>query len=258
MSNNLYPNPNPSSLDDLFAGLNQIITQYLDNYVYTIIPCEVVELQTNNAFVNVKPVLQHIDTVGNVLPITNDDIFYNIPMLTLFGNKCEISFLVEAGDKGLLLANKYDISNYKKERKASPIASPRKFSFSDAMFIPLDFQGKQDGVIVRNTTTQTHWLPTSITDTTSDKTVNASNSMTVNTKTDTTNATTSTTNATTITFNGDTITLNGGTVSLGAGSLGRAGVARVGDTVEVYVTGGSSAGTWQGVITGGSSVCTST
>lgn len=48
----------------------------------------------------------------------------------------------------------------------------------------------------------------------------------------------------------DGIVINSSTINLGTGG---SGVARIGDTVEVNITSGSSAGTYQGTITSGSS-----
>lgn len=253
-----FPNTNPSAYSDPFTAINQIIQSYLADYVFTCIPVEVVALNADNRFVNLKPILQNKLTTGEIIPITDDDIYYNVPMMTIFGNGCEISILTSTGDRGLLIGSKYDISNYKKTHEVSPVGSSRTFSFSDGFFLPLDFQTKQDGVIVRNQNTVLHLLPESITMTTTQLTAHAQQ-VVVNAETVEVNATTATTNAESVAVNAKTVSLGNGqagqAISIGGG--GGKGLARVGDTIEVEVLSGSSAGTWQGVITSGSGVATS-
>lgn len=224
------PSFNPGALTDFYTAVQQAIADYLGDYVSTCIPVEVVSVptntetgETNNQLVNVKPVLQNTLMNGTVLPITDNDIYYNIPMMTLFGNQCEISFEVSPGDKGLLIASKYDISNYKSFHTTTDKPTLRKFSFSDGFFLPLDFQQKQTGIILRNGETVLNILPEEVTITT--KTINAT---------------------------AETATITAQAVNLGG--EGGADIARVGDTVSVNVESGSSAGTWSGTITSGSSV----
>ena len=57
-------------------------------------------------------------------------------------------------------------------------------------------------------------------------------------------------NDSTINITGGNITLNG---NVNLGGSGGQGVARIGDSVQVNITSGSSAGTWTGTITSGSS-----
>lgn len=221
------PNFNPGALTDFYTAVQQAISDYLMNYVATCIPVEVVAVnKENNQFVTVKPVLQSMEMNGQILPITEQNYYTNIPMMTMFGNSCEISFNVSPGDKGLLIACKFDIGNYKQTQTTATKPSRRRFSFSDGFFLPLNFQQKSEGVIVRNGETVLNLLPESITMTTK-----------------------------TVEVNADTATVNAQAVQLG-GAGGEA-IARVGDSVEVNVTSGSSAGTWSGTITSGSGVTTS-
>lgn len=239
------PSFNPSALTDFYSAIQQVIADYLGDYVSTCIPVEVVSVpvnpetgEANNQLVNVKPVLQNTLMNGTVLPITTDDIYYNIPMMTLFGNQCEISFEVSPGDKGLLIASKYDISNYKAVHMTTDKPTLRKFSFSDGFFLPLDFQQKQTGIILRNGETVLNILPESVT---------------INTKAvQVTSETAQVTASQSVTIDTQTATVNATAVNLG-GEAGL-GIARIGDAVSVDVQAGSSAGTWTGTITSGSTV----
>lgn len=227
LTGNNAPSFNPGALDSTYAAMEQIIADYLTNYLCTCIPVEVDSISETTAegqqFVNVKPVLRNRMMNGQFLPITQNTVYYNIPMMTLFGNQCEISFQVSAGDKGLLIAAKHDISQYKETQQTADIPTKRMFSFSDGFFLPLDFQNKQEGVIVRNGETVLNLLPESITMTTK-----------------------------TVQVNAETATVTAQAVNLGG--EGGQGIARLGDTVSVDVTSGSSAGTWSGTITSASSV----
>lgn len=220
MSSN-YPNFNPASLSDLFSAIQEIVKQYLNDYLFTCTFVEVDSLGENNAFVNVKPVIKNLNTKKEDIPITDDDIIYNVPMMTLFGGKCEISFIPEKGDIGFLIACKQDISVFKKDKKESKIGSLRQFSFSDGVFIPLDFKEKKEGIVIRNEDSVLNILPESITIKTKDMIANV-----------------------------DTATINAQSVNLGG--EGGKGVARLGDSVQVVVSSGSSSGTWNGVITSAS------
>lgn len=239
------PSFNPGALSDFYAAVQQAIADYLGDYVSTCIPVEVVSIpvdtetgEPNNQLVNVQPVLQNTMMNGTVLPITSNDTYYNIPMMTLFGNQCEISFQVSPGDKGLLIASKYDISNYKNIHAATDKPTLRTFSFSDGFFLPLDFQQKQNGIILRNGETVLNILPESIT---------------INTKSIDVTAQTATVKAEeTVTIETQTATITAQAVNLG-GEAG-VGIARIGDQVSVDVQAGSSAGTWTGTITSGSTV----
>lgn len=220
MSN--FPNINPSSLDNPFSAIEEVIKQYLNNYLFTCSFVEVVGVSGDNNFVNVKPVIQNITTTGVPIQITNNDTIYNVPMMSLFGGaNMQISFVSSVGDKGILIACKQDISNFKQSGSVSPVASLRQFSNSDGVFLPLFFQNKQNGIVLKNGDTLLNILEDSVI-------VNSSKVSVV----------------------ADEATISASKVALGAD--GGLGVARLGDQVEVEVKSGSSAGKWVGTITTGS------
>ncbi|MCH5202385.1 MAG: hypothetical protein J1F17_04175 [Oscillospiraceae bacterium] len=220
------PNFNPGAISNDFAAIQEIIKQYLNDYLFTCTFVKVVGVGENSQFVNVQPVIQNVATNGEIIPLSDGDIIYNVPMLTMYGDNCEISLNAAIGDLGLIIACRQDISKFKQTKQAASIGSRRMFSFSDGVYLPLSFNARQPGVIVKNGDSVLHILPESITMTTK-----------------------------TVTVNSDTATVNAGTVNLGG--EGGKGIARIDDTVEVNVTSGSSAGTWTGKITSGSGVSSS-
>lgn len=234
-----YPNYNLSAGEVEYAGEMQKIASYLFNNVDTVQPVEVVSVaqseQGQNVYVNVKPVLQQNTTTGADIPITDADIIYNVPLMMFYGNGCEFSFTVTAGDKGLLIASKFDISVYKKLKKTAPLGGLKMFRFNSSFYLPFDFAPHGNNIVIRNQDTKIEVMPKSIIITTTDATINASNSIVATTK---------------------TATINAQEVNLGG--TGGQPIARVGDAVQVNVTSGSSAGTWSGTITAGSSVSKST
>lgn len=199
------PNTNLGAYDNDYLAINEYIKGYMRG-IDTCIPVEVVSIpknlqgQPNTAFVNVKPLLQNTTTDGEVLPITDKDLYYNIPMMTLRGNNCSVEFLASVGDKGLLIASKRGITKYKEVKRVCP-ASLRSFSFSDGFFLPLDFVQKQDGVRITNGTTSIVLMPESIDITT--KTINV---------------------------NAETANITSTAINLGG--EGGVGIARIGDSVE--------------------------
>lgn len=142
---NNIPNYKLNSADDLFNTLNQFLDTYFKNNIDTITIAEVVNY--NNNMVNVLIELEDITTVGQIIKNTT---LYNIPVMMLFGGGCQISFPLQTGDKGILLACKSDISKYKINKQISTKASQRQFSFSDALFIPLNFNNVESGIILKN------------------------------------------------------------------------------------------------------------
>lgn len=149
MSN--LPNYNPAARDSLFAGFEQIVRNYLRRSVCTVSVAEVHSVpEEDGRFVNVRPVLKQVTTAGEEIPVTDECIIYNIPVMMMFGGGCRISFKVSPGDKGLLLAAKQDISEYKKSKTVSKVASPRLFNDSDGFFMPFDFNEIDSGIVLQN------------------------------------------------------------------------------------------------------------
>ena len=121
---------------DIVTAFQTLMKNYFMNYIDTVQPVEVVSVNEDNT-VNVKPLLQDMTTSGKLLEITDDDIIYNIPVMMLTGSNCSLVFNVDTGNKGLLLACQFDISNFKETGQASPKKTNRTYSYSDGFYLPL-------------------------------------------------------------------------------------------------------------------------
>lgn len=232
MKNNI-PSFNPANLNDAWGALGQIIHDYLINNIFTVSIVEVSSLNEDGT-VDVRPVLQLQTTLGTVLP--QQEPIFNIPVFVLKGGNCEISIPVAIGDKGLLLACKYDPANYFITHETAQAASNQLFSLSNGVFLPLDFGYTPQGVMIRNGSSKINILEKQIILEAGENEQISSLVLTESSLSGTIQGSVSlkTTNAT---VEADVVTLGGS---------GGAGVARIGDTV---VVGGVS-----GTITSGSSV----
>ena len=134
---NIIPNMGLGALDNDYSALLTIIQSFLSLYVMTCQPVKVVS--SKDGFVNLQPVLRKTTTTGENIPITDNDIIYNVPLLKFSANGWKINFTAKAGDLGLLICSKYDISNYKNAHKESQVGSSRVFSLSDGFYLPLDW-----------------------------------------------------------------------------------------------------------------------
>jgi hypothetical protein len=114
----------------------------------TIIPAEIINYKNN--LCDVKILLQEITTNNEII---ENPIIYNIPVMMLFGGGCQITFQLKADDKGLLLASKQNIQNYKDTKTATPITNTRNFKFENSFFLPVDFNSVGDGIILKNNET---------------------------------------------------------------------------------------------------------
>jgi hypothetical protein len=141
-------------------------------------------------------------------------VIYNIPVLSLQGNNCSLMFDVSEGNQGILIAGQFDITEYKKSKTVSDKPTSRTYSYSDGFYLPMTLTGKQENKI----TISYGESSITLTDSGIDITAGTAN------------------------ITADTVNIAGGVN----------GVARVGDKVEVEITSGSSAGTWDGTIKEGS------
>ena len=128
-----------------FGALEYILKSYINGNVYTCQPVEVVK--AHDGLVDVKPLLINTTVTGEKIPITDNDIIYNIPFMKFKGKYFNLSLKAEKDDKGLLIAIMRDISKYKKDHKQSVIGSKRAYSSSDGVFLPFDFDDENGGGI---------------------------------------------------------------------------------------------------------------
>lgn len=157
---------------DEFSGLLALLQSYLENYVGTVMAVEVVAVK--GAYVDLKSVTQRKTTSGEIV---ENPVYHNIPVMSIIGADTEISINVAVGNKGLLIANKWDVSNYKKTHIESPVGSARTFDFSNGFFLPLDFGNVFDGIQLKkgNSSLQITENSVSITTTTANITAEAVN-----------------------------------------------------------------------------------
>lgn len=147
---------NPGSYTDLFRGFKTILDNYMKRNVATCQPVRIVNVNAENAFVDVQSVLLNADTDGNIY---QSSVIPNVPVCMMFGNSCEITFEVSVGDFGLLIASKQDISNFKNNKGDVEIASHRSFNWSDGFFLPLTFKNVEKGIRLKNKDSLIEILP---------------------------------------------------------------------------------------------------
>lgn len=144
LSRNNTPNVQQNALNDEFSALQAILRSYLASNVGTVLAVEVVAVK--GAYVDVKSVTQRQTTSGETI---ENMVIYNIPVMSIVGADIEISLNVAVGNKGLLIANKWDISNYKRTHTTAKIGSGRTFDYSDGFFLPLDFGNVFNGIKIK-------------------------------------------------------------------------------------------------------------
>lgn len=148
MTNFKPVNYRQSDLATPFGIFQAAISQYLGGRLALLQPVEI--LSTDGTFANVKPLIAHYDTLGQPIPITDEDIIPNIPVVQPFGANGQFQFKPQAGDKGLLIACNWDVTKYKESHAQTTVASNRQFNWSDGFFIPVDFQAAPTGALIKN------------------------------------------------------------------------------------------------------------
>ena len=207
LSKNNTPNVQQNALNDEFSALQAILRSYLASNVGTVLAVEVVAVK--GAYVDVKSVTQRQTTSGETI---ENMVIYNIPVMSIVGADIEISLNVAVGNKGLLIANKWDISNYKRTHTTAKIGSGRTFDYSDGFFLPLDFGNVFNGINLKKGNTSLQITENSV------------------------NITTETANIT-----ATQVDINASAVNIGGD--GGQGVARIGDSVDLktgLITTGST------------------
>ena len=161
MSNNI-PAYNPAELQTDTGVLQLFLRQYLNSFLGTVQPVEVAAVSEDNAFVDVLPLIRQINTQNEEIPITADNTLYKIPVMKFEGNGCKITYKPAAGDIGLLIACKFDITNFKNTKAQSTVGSLRQFNWADGFFLPVSFNSAGDGLVISNQQTTITLLPASV------------------------------------------------------------------------------------------------
>lgn len=141
---NNIPNYNPNNT--LFSNIEYIINKYLLNNVFTADLMEIASINENNT-INIKSILQNVDTAGNI--IENNTTINNVNILMIKGGQTSISFNCQVGDIGLYLSLKKDYSKYFSNQETT-INNNILFSFSNGVFIPLQLNNITNALIIKN------------------------------------------------------------------------------------------------------------
>ncbi len=143
MRNN-YPELNITSTLDTFSELQHIFSSFAMNNIDTVMP--VIVTKAEKGKVNVKPLIALRNVTGETIEITDKNTFYNVPVLQMIGKNFSFTVEPSVGDKGLLLACKYDLTKYKSEHKETTTTNNRILSFGNGFYLPLDFGDEVKGV----------------------------------------------------------------------------------------------------------------
>lgn len=201
MQNKLPETPINATLDN-FSAIQHILSSFAANNIDTVIP--VIVTKVNGGKVNVKPLIALRNVTGETIEITNNNTYYNVPVLQMIGKNFSFTVEPSVDDKGLLLACKYDLTKYKEDHKQTVTTNNKQFSFTSGFYLPLDFGNEVKGVNLS-------FKDTSLTIKDDSVKIKASK----------------------VELEADTVNIAGG----------GAGIARIGDTVDVnngIITGGSS------------------
>ncbi len=125
----------PSARDDLTGVLRYVLTKFLQG-TDGMLPAQVIA--TDRKTVSVQPLISMITTSNEIV---QRSVIPSIPVQWPGGGGFVMSWPLRAGDFGWIKSNDRDISLFLQSlRRGSPVSSPpntaRKWSFSDAVFIP--------------------------------------------------------------------------------------------------------------------------
>ena len=136
------PNTNPACSSDVFTAFRQIVKTYLSDFVFTADPVKVVEVGADG-YLTVRPVVKQETTSGKTLSIGSDNDICNVRPLYFLGGGTELSFEAAAGDYGLLIACKSDVTKYA-VLHTEAVGGLRQFSPSNGFFLPIDFSRRKE------------------------------------------------------------------------------------------------------------------
>jgi phage baseplate assembly protein gpV len=130
---NYNPSVDPANLDTLTGAFRANINKILQS-LEMMLPAQVVSVSAGPPLtVVVQPLITMVSTDGTAIARAQ---VANIPVMQLGGGGIILTFPVQVGDVGWILASDRDISTYKQNGVQSPPNTFRMFSFSDGVFIP--------------------------------------------------------------------------------------------------------------------------
>lgn len=139
MNSNANPSLNPADNDSLAGAFRHIVNKMMQN-ANTMLPAKVLGYQPSSTGdrVQVQPLITVVDTLGNQIPRAQ---IASVPVVRLGGGGFIVSFPLNPGDLGWIIANDRDISQFLQTYAISPPNTTRKNNFSDAIFIPAAMTG---------------------------------------------------------------------------------------------------------------------
>lgn len=129
---NNKPSLNPADNGSL-AGTIQLAFNKLLQNINGMLPAQVIKYDRDTNRVQVQLLITMITTDGSLIPRSQ---IASIPVLLLGGGGYFLSFPIQTGDLGWVLANDRDISLFLQSYSQAAPNTYRKFSFSDGLFIP--------------------------------------------------------------------------------------------------------------------------
>ena len=146
------PAYNPADANSL-SGLNNMLQDKISMGIECAIPGIVVSYDRNTNRAVVKPAITGIASQGQKV---SKEPLINIPVFCMSGGGIVMSFPVQAGDKGWLVANDRNISIFKQNLEESAPNDYRKHNFLDAFFLPdkindINFSQDDNGCFVIQT-----------------------------------------------------------------------------------------------------------
>jgi hypothetical protein len=223
----------PSKLANLPFVVKKGIFEALKE-LHTSMPGIIESFNTETQTARVQPAIRRIfktnDGEKEILTPTDIPLLINVPVIFSGGGGYSVTFPLDKGDECLLIFAERSIDRWYKFGGVRDPGGKRFHSFSDAVAIP----GLRS-------------LPNVIESFTSGRIEIRNNDRTSFMSIEDDGTITITSNGE-VNVNASTVNIDASTTNLGDGGQP---IARQGDSVEVTVTSGSSAGTYNGTITGG-------
>lgn len=231
---NGYNNPSLDPADNnSLAGSIRFAFSKMIQKTDGMLPAQVIAYDRAENRVQVQLLISLITTSGASVPRQQ---IASIPVLLLGGGGLFLSFPINTGDLGWVIANDRDISNFLSTYSTAIPNTNRIKQFSDGVFMPDIMRGYtladgSDGAVVLQNTNGSVFI--SVTDT--DVTITAADSVTINAPDVVVNTTTMTVNAThNLNVNADANMLF--TVGSGSGTLGVVGNIKASGSITPSAT----------------------
>lgn len=131
------PAHNPAD-ENTLDGLNNVLTDKIAMHIQNVMPGIVQSYNTATNRAVIKPAITGVASQGQKVP---KEVLYDIPVLRLSGGGSFISFPIEKGNTGWLIACDRNISIFKQSLEESAPNDYRKHKFEDSFFIPDSING---------------------------------------------------------------------------------------------------------------------